>query len=220
MDPALMTAFSLAACGDTRAAELAIARRAQQLLSGMPTPVLHDLYFLLEDARMGGDAEGVVRLGRLLMAQAELQRKQDAFLNEAVTDAAASGAAGAAVPKAASSTQATSSNSGREGSPGGVVSTVPGGRTLDELVSALKAQVEAKGNSLKPPLNANGRLCVSYRAAKKLVLWGVVTRVAAGGEGGAGAGAALSQSSDVTLGSVRAAGWAGGRAPSIPRSLH
>lgn len=62
----LVTSFSMVAGGDTRKAEVAIARRGWQLLRGMPTPVTQDLAVLWQDATAGKQADESAQLGRLL----------------------------------------------------------------------------------------------------------------------------------------------------------
>ncbi|KAJ9526145.1 hypothetical protein QJQ45_009581 [Haematococcus lacustris] len=85
VDPALIIAFAMAAEGDGVAAELAVARRAAQLLASMPSPLLLDLWALYEDAKGCGMMEEAEQLGALMMRQAAQQQELDQLVLSALT---------------------------------------------------------------------------------------------------------------------------------------
>ncbi len=187
VDGALVSGFAQAMGGDVRAAELAVARRAQQLLAGMPTPVQFDLLALYQDAcggaeqggGGGGEAAGRQRevLGGLLLHHARQQGEVERAVEREGREAAAW------FGTAASSEDEEEEGNGQGGAVGGGGGGDVGG-TLEGLVRELRRQVEARVAGGTPTLveglTRSQRLCLQYRVGKKLVLWGVVHRALCG----------------------------------------
>jgi len=212
VDPALISGFSLAAFGDTRAAELAVARRVQQLLSGMPTPLLMDLWLLHMDAQQRGDGATADMTAKLLVQQAGLMRKHAAFVAGLGSDAASSAQGAGQDGAAALSTAAD-------------VGALPPTDNLTDLLTVLAKEASSRLGMLQAPLTHNQRLCVTYRASKKVLLWGFLSRVAAA-EASQGPLTAEPQppiSKEDILRQVASQGWgsgsAGSRRAPVPRSL-
>lgn len=128
-------------------------------------------------------------MAALLMKQAKLQRAHDANLNNTVS-ALYGGEGQEAEAKAQGQEKADSSNGkpeqkqgaeaegrqrARSPSPAASVATVPNGETLETLLASLAAEARSRmaagNNQLQPPLTQNQRMCITYRASKKLVLW-------------------------------------------------
>ncbi len=167
VDNALVTGFATASGGNIRAAELAVARRAQELLRGMRTPLLLDLWLLHQDARSRNDAAETQVLRTLLWQQLEQQTQVEAAQGSEQAEAWS-------CPKDSKSVDELVEKLGREY--GTWATGVPG---------ALPTQVTPQQ-----------RLSVRYRIGKKIVLWGVVHRALCGaqGQGAAKDGAAAAGS--------------------------
>ena len=165
VDNALISAFSrVAASGGVQgndgaegSAEVAVARRCSQLLATMPTPLLLDLVTLFQDAIEQGEQR------RAAQAAKNLQHVSAQFRQHGV------GLSGAAAALGCSASPSP---------------PVPEAETVEGLVAGLrKLAAQCPTALLAAPLTPNQRLIVTFRAAKKLVLWSVVHSVLAKGSG-------------------------------------